>query len=120
TLDPALHHDITGVGDLDSLLVAVERCVGAGIPCKINTVVMAGVNDQEIDALIDFCEKTKVRCLKLLDVIRDLEDGSETYGGRQPLPLSRCVDGAEADGRCASAVLPVTRRHRSGSEAVPG
>jgi cyclic pyranopterin phosphate synthase len=82
TLNPHLHQQITGVNDLAAVIVALEKCVSVGIPCKVNTVVMAGINDGEIWELIKFCEASKVRTLKLLDVIQDLETGSESYAAR--------------------------------------
>jgi cyclic pyranopterin phosphate synthase len=82
TLNPQLHQQITGVNDLAAVITALERCVSAGIPCKVNTVIMAGINDGEIWELIKFCEASNVRSLKLLDVIQDLETGSESYAAR--------------------------------------
>jgi cyclic pyranopterin phosphate synthase len=82
TLRPDLHKQITGIDDLDELLEAAEICAATSANCKVNTVVMAGVNDQEIDDLIEFCEKIGVRTLKLLDMIKDLEDGVESYAKR--------------------------------------
>ncbi len=82
TLRQELHKHITGVNDLDQLLEATEVCAAANVNCKVNTVVMAGVNDHEIDDLIEFCERIGVRTLKLLDMIKDLEDGVESYANR--------------------------------------
>jgi len=79
TLDPALHRKITGIDDLPGILAGLTKCVATGIETKVNMVVMAGINDHEIDALINFCECNGVRQLKLLDLMTDLEDGSETY-----------------------------------------
>lgn len=82
TLDPEVHREITGRADLEPLVAAIGQCVETGTPCKINMVVMKGVNDDEIEAMIDFCEETGVASLKLLDMIQDLQHGSETHAGR--------------------------------------
>jgi cyclic pyranopterin phosphate synthase len=82
TLDPVRHRQITGVADLDQVLEAAATCASTGMHCKINTVVMAGVNDCEIEALIEFCERIGAHSLKLLDLITDLEDGTESYASR--------------------------------------
>ncbi|BAZ36842.1 molybdenum cofactor biosynthesis protein A (plasmid) [Calothrix sp. NIES-4101] len=82
TLDDETHRKITGIDDLPDLLKSLKYCVASGIPCKVNTVVMKGVNDQELDNLIDFCGKVGVKTLKLLDVIDDLHTGDENYGRR--------------------------------------
>lgn len=47
---------ITGGGKLAKVLAGLEAAHQAGLsPIKINTVVMRGVNDDEIEALIDYC-----------------------------------------------------------------
>lgn len=77
TLNQSLHHKITGVDDLPELLRALDKAATAGIPLKVNVVVMSGINDGEIVDIIEFCESSGVGELKLLDVIRDLGDGKE-------------------------------------------
>ncbi|WP_433717114.1 radical SAM protein (plasmid) [Nocardia sp. CA-084685] len=82
TLDPALHRQITGKDDLPAVQEAMRQCVSMGVPVKINTVVMAGVNDGEVEALASWCEDAGVTTLKLLDVIRDLDAGAESFAKR--------------------------------------
>ncbi|WP_281182416.1 radical SAM protein [Nocardia miyunensis] len=82
TLDPALHRQICGVDDLAAVLGALTQVVATGVPVKVNTVVMAGVNDGEIEELAAWCEKTGVATLKLLDVIRDMDSGAESFARR--------------------------------------
>jgi cyclic pyranopterin phosphate synthase len=58
TLDPARFAAITKRDTLTSvlrgLMAAKEACFG---PIKINMVVMAGINDDEIDSMVAFCIK---------------------------------------------------------------
>jgi cyclic pyranopterin phosphate synthase len=82
TLDPLLHHELCGVNDLPQVLAALDECVATGVPVKVNTVVMGGINDEEIDQLIAYCSVRGVRVLKLLDVIRDLDGGAESFARR--------------------------------------
>lgn len=82
TLDPALHKEITGQGDHAAVLDALRACVATGVPVKVNMVVMAGVNDDEVAALAAFCEREGVATLKLLDVIQDLDAGAESFAKR--------------------------------------
>lgn len=82
TLDPGLHKEITGVNDLAAVQTAMHSCVATRVPVKINMVVMAGVNDHEIEALATWCEAAGVSTLKLLDVIRDLDSGAESFARR--------------------------------------
>lgn len=79
TMNAEIHQEICGVDDLDAVLNALEECVATGVPCKVNTVVMAGVNDHELPDLIAHCERVGVRSLKLLDVIKDLDLGTESF-----------------------------------------
>lgn len=79
TLNSKLYEKITGRNDLNELLLAIEEIIASGIKCKINTVVMNGINDKEINDIITFCEDKKIDELKLLDMIKDLDYGRESY-----------------------------------------
>lgn len=81
SLRPEVHREITGINDLPDVLTAVRHAVASGVAVKVNTVVMAGVNDHEIEDLVRYFESIGVRELKLLDVIQDLDVG-ETFSGR--------------------------------------
>lgn len=55
TLDPARFRAITG-GRLEKVLEGIEAARSAGFaPIKINMVVMRGVNDDEVEAMVEFC-----------------------------------------------------------------
>jgi cyclic pyranopterin phosphate synthase len=82
TLDKKLHHEITGVDDLYLVQKTIEKCASLGIPMKVNTVVMSGINDKEIFHIIEYCEKIGVTCIKLMDVIADLHDGQASFKQR--------------------------------------
>lgn len=82
TLNPELHHELCGVNDLPGVLRALDDCVATGVPCKVNTVVMGGVNDDQIISLAAYCAEHGVRTLKLLDVIKDLDEGAESFARR--------------------------------------
>ena len=84
TLDPAKHAQICGVDDLPDLLSAIGSCVAAGLTVKVNTVVMAGINDREIIEVIDRCAKMGVTTVKLLDVIDDLDRAGASFTTRIP------------------------------------
>lgn len=82
TLDKRLHHELCGVDDLPEVIGALRSCVKTGVPVKVNMVVMGGVNDGEVASLEGFCAMNGVRTLKLLDVIKDLDDGAESFARR--------------------------------------
>jgi GTP 3',8-cyclase len=82
TLNPERHRRIVGVNDHAAVLRALDQCVASGVPCKVNVVVMAGVNDEEVPALVEEIAARGVREIKLLDVIVDLDQGSESFARR--------------------------------------
>jgi cyclic pyranopterin phosphate synthase len=82
TLEPRLHHELCGVDDLPGVLEALDACLSTTVPCKVNMVVMGGINDAEIPRLIEYCGDRGVTTLKLLDVIKDLDEGTESFARR--------------------------------------
>lgn len=71
TVDEQKYTYLTGKIDFESYIKAIESCAPK-IVCKINAVLMDGVNSEEWKNLILFCEKNNVKQLKLLDYIDDL------------------------------------------------
>jgi cyclic pyranopterin phosphate synthase len=55
TLDPAKFTEITRWGKLDAVLDGIRAASQAGLKVKINTVALKGVNDGEIETLIEWC-----------------------------------------------------------------
>lgn len=82
TLDRRLHHELCGVDDLPEIVGALRKCVETGVPVKVNMVVMGGINDDEVPGLAGFCAMNGIRTLKLLDVIKDLDEGAESFARR--------------------------------------
>ena len=57
TLDPARFREITRIGDLNDVLRGIDAALSAGFePIKINTVLMGGINDGDIPALVGLCK----------------------------------------------------------------
>lgn len=55
SLDKKRFKQITRGGDLDKVIQGIDAAIAAGMtPIKLNMVVMRGVNDDEIEAIIDF------------------------------------------------------------------
>ena len=82
TLDPNVHRRITGNDDLALVQQALREVIRTGVPCKVNTVVMRDLNEAEIPRIVRYCENEGVEQLKMLDVIRDLDTGTESYKTR--------------------------------------
>ena len=56
SLDPARFAEITGGGRLDKVLGGLVAARAAGLsPVKLNMVVLGGVNDDEVPAMVEFC-----------------------------------------------------------------
>lgn len=56
TLDAVRFRQITGLDALTNVLSGLEIAKEAGFtPIKINMVVMGGVNDDEISAMVEYC-----------------------------------------------------------------
>lgn len=69
TLDPKRFRAITGTGTLAKVLRGLDTARSAGFaPIKINMVVLAGVNDHEIDAMSVFCG-TRGFVLRLIEAM---------------------------------------------------
>ncbi len=54
TLDPAKFRAITRWGDLAQVLRGIDAAQAAGLAVKINTVALKGVNEGEIESLVDW------------------------------------------------------------------
>lgn len=55
TLEPEKYIRLTGGGNLDKTLSGLQEAVRAGLkPIKINTVILKGINDNEIENLVSF------------------------------------------------------------------
>lgn len=67
------YYTVTKGTDFYELIDSIKFCAPK-INVKINTVVMKGINDNEIDPLILFCENNGIKQLKLLDIIDDMQD----------------------------------------------
>lgn len=70
TLDPEKFLKITRCGELNPVLEGIDEAINVGLtPVKINTVLIGGINDNEIRDLIDFTERgIDVRFIELMPI----------------------------------------------------
>lgn len=69
TLDPVKYKNITRGGDINRVFSAIDKCIELGLtPVKINTVLVRGMNDDEIDDLIAFSEEKDVH-LRFIEIM---------------------------------------------------
>lgn len=84
TFDPEKYARITRCGRLEDALAGIDAAVSAGLtPLKINTVLIKGFNDDEIEAFVDYTRKNpvEVRFIELMP----LGEGAE-YAFGQYMP----------------------------------
>jgi cyclic pyranopterin phosphate synthase len=60
TLDRNKFRKITGFNYLERIIDGINHSISIGIPLKINTVVLKGINDSEIFNLIDFAMERRI------------------------------------------------------------
>ena len=84
TLDPEKFTAITRWGKLPAVLEGVQAAKAAGLKVKINAVALRGVNEDEFDAMIDWCgAQGFALCLIETMPMGDVADRTAQY-----LPLS--------------------------------
>lgn len=57
TLDAAAFHHITRVGDLEVALGGIDAALDAGLRVKVNMVALAGLNEDQLLPMLDWCAK---------------------------------------------------------------
>jgi cyclic pyranopterin phosphate synthase len=103
TLDPVRFRAITRGGDLAEVLEGIDAALAAGLtPLKLNTVVLRGVNDDEVERLTLWAWERKM-VPRFLEVMR--------IGEGAKLPPELLVTAAEMRERLAA--------HVEGGDAAP-
>lgn len=82
TLDPQKYTKITASNTHELLLKAIKNSIKKSNSVKINTVLMNGVNDDEVINIINFCETIGVKKLKFLDLILDIGTLGKSFSHR--------------------------------------
>ena len=103
TLDPHAFRHITRVGDLSVALRGIDAARAEGIAVKINMVALAGLNDDQLLPMLDYCAATGcdlslIETMPLGDVS---DDRSDHY-----IPLHHFI----APLRDVRAIYPIDKR----------
>ncbi len=102
TLDPARFRDVTRGGDLARVLAGIDAALEVGFaPIKLNTVVLRGVNDDELESLLMWAWERRM-------VPRFLEVMPIAEGAK--LVKEHLVTVAEMRARLAEHLLPEEAR----------
>ena len=82
TLDPEKYKAITGAppGSLEKVISGISRAVEVGLtPVKLNMVLLKGVNDNEIEAMMDFVRSYDGKVILQLIELMDIDPGLSKY-----------------------------------------
>jgi len=86
SLDPEKFRWIARGGDLHTVLTGLETALEVGLtPVKVNTVVMGGVNDDEMDALIEYLAVERPIAVRFIEY---MPIGQATVAGLQFVDLT--------------------------------
>ena len=108
SLDPDRFRHITRRGDLSRVLAGIAAAKAAGLSIKINTVALAGLNEDEIPTMLSWCVERGLD----LTLIETMPLG-EVEGGRREryLPLDA------VRGRLEARYKLIPSTHRTGGPA---
>jgi len=91
TLNKQIYEHVTGKCDFEEYINAIKTCSGL-CNCKINSVIMKSINDEEYNDIINFCADNGIKQLKFLDLIDDINlelcDSHETKVDLKPYSVA--------------------------------
>jgi len=114
SLNPETYRKITGTDKLSEVLEGISAALDAGLtPIKLNTVVLKGVNDHEIDDFLSFVRGNRDLVLQLIELMNfndcnfhgDMNGLEGDLASRSKQIITRrmhhrkkyCLDGAEVE-----------------------
>jgi cyclic pyranopterin phosphate synthase len=114
SLNPETYKRITGCDRLEDVLAGIDAALRADLtPVKLNMVVLAGINDNEIDDFLDYVRGNRNLVLQLIELMHfkdcdyhgDLRGVETMLASRSSGVLTRrmhhrkkyCLDGAEVE-----------------------
>lgn len=95
TLDPERYRQVTRVGDIAAALAGIDAARAAGFPLtKLNMVLIPGFNDDEVEAMREFCRRQGLRLQRIRHYSLHDHATAVTEPGapapERPLPCSAC------------------------------
>ncbi|MFH1087110.1 MAG: GTP 3',8-cyclase MoaA [Chloroflexota bacterium] len=121
SLRPAVYRRVTGREFMSQALSAIGAAVALGLAVKVNTVVLKGINDTEIEDLIDFVAGNNA-VLQLIELEASREEMESGFFQEHHLDLGPLESRLEAlAARVETRRLHHRRKYflpRSGSEAA--
>jgi GTP 3',8-cyclase len=89
TLDPARYRALTRGGSIEDALAGIEAARAAGIPVKLNMVVMEGGDPAEIERMRGFAEGLGAR-VQLINHFELFREKGDTYAFDRPPACAGC------------------------------
>lgn len=92
TLDPEKYKKITKIGNINRVLNGIEAVISAGFKrTKINMVVIAGLNENDINRMKGFCLEKGLILQRINHYsLNDLNSINKAYSAERPLPCDLC------------------------------
>jgi cyclic pyranopterin phosphate synthase len=92
TLDPEKYKKLTRTGDIKNFLKGIDAVIKTGFEnTKINMVLIPGFNDNEVEAMRDFCHEKGFALQRINHYsLKDIESIDRTYVAERPLKCERC------------------------------
>jgi len=110
SLDPQTFSQVTRGGDVGHVLAGLEQALAVGLtPVKLNMVVMGGVNEHEIEAMLDYATERgfDLRFIEMMPV------GSTGAGAMQRYyPAERILERVRE--HCGEELVPITEKRGGG------
>jgi cyclic pyranopterin phosphate synthase len=89
TLDPERYHRITRVGDIKEVLRGIDAAQNAGLPIKINMVVLEDTGPDEVERMRRFC-RDKGLSMQLINHYSLTETKKNSYRFDRPPDCALC------------------------------
>lgn len=89
TLDPERYRELTRGGELGRVLRGIEAALAAGVPVKINMVVLADTSEAEIEAMRRFTSEKALK-LQLINHFSLTEEKQDAYSYDRPPRCETC------------------------------
>lgn len=92
TLDPEKYKTLTRIGDIKHVLKGIAAVIAAGFEnTKINMVLIPGVNENEVEAMQQFCKEKGFTLQRINHYsLEDIRSIDRNYIAERPLECSRC------------------------------
>jgi cyclic pyranopterin phosphate synthase len=92
TLDEKKFKQLTRIGDINDVLKGIDAAINAGFKnTKINMVLIPGFNDNDVEAMREFCRKKELTLQRINHYsLGNIESIDRRYSAERPLKCAQC------------------------------